>query len=135
MFQNDPLNTIKSLTDEEIVYTIHHVLQAISIKGFNKDKKNLSDISHNANVTTIPETLTSIKYESNTEDRLFLKTLVHDLTIIYQYIFFTTTVSCLDLQMFNLFVRMMILVFLKFHQKLVNKDMRILSMSRKTKRR
>lgn len=75
VFQNDQSNAITPLTDEEIVFTIHHVLHALSIKGFDGDenKNNLLEIPNNANAP-IPEiSIVNIKRAPNIDNtcRLF----------------------------------------------------------------
>jgi len=67
-------HAITPLTDEQIVFTIHHVLKALAIKGF-ENKDNIPSVtSFSASAVITPETSDiKIKQEQDIENtcRLF----------------------------------------------------------------
>jgi len=68
LWNNDPSN-VKSLTEEEIILTIHHVLQILSIKGFeDKKNKNLLEVPNSTNAV-IPKT-SDVEIKSKPNDEI-----------------------------------------------------------------
>jgi len=69
-FQNF-LHTITPLTDEQIVFTIHHVLKALAIKGF--EDRDIPPITSFSAIMTPETSDIKIKQEQDIENtcRLF----------------------------------------------------------------
>jgi len=70
-FQNFS-HTITPLTDEQIVYTIHHVLKALAIKGF-ENRDNIPPATPFSTIITPETSDIKIKQEQDIENtcRLF----------------------------------------------------------------
>ncbi|XP_011868663.1 PREDICTED: uncharacterized protein LOC105562433 [Vollenhovia emeryi] len=64
--KNNPSDDVVPLSDEEILFTVHYVLQALSMKGI-EDKNNLLETPNGTNTVGTPETLV-VNIESDSED-------------------------------------------------------------------